>query len=152
MGWPKENTFPMPTRRVTVAASRTFTAKEMDKICQGLVPEQMEDKWFIYWCDGQLFFHRSWTGYCIYVARFESAQEGAQMTEFVVNRDPDQYEETSDLQDAKMIQYLIDLLLLRKQSAYPGKEQTPEMNAIEKWSQVGRASLEKYPTDGSEPN
>ena len=30
----------------------------------------MEDKWFIYWKEGMLFFQRSWTGFCIYVVRF----------------------------------------------------------------------------------
>jgi len=34
----------------------------------GLVPEEIEDKWFIYWEDDTLFFHRSWTGNCIYVS------------------------------------------------------------------------------------
>ena len=37
----------------------------MDQIRAGHIPEMMEDKWFIYWQDDRLFFHRSWTGYCI---------------------------------------------------------------------------------------
>ena len=31
-----------------------------------------EDKWFIYWENDTLFFHRSWTGVCVYIVRFTS--------------------------------------------------------------------------------
>ena len=47
----------------------------MDHIRQGMIPEVMEDKWFIYWKDDALFFHRSWTGFCIYVVRFAADGE-----------------------------------------------------------------------------
>ena len=31
---------------------------------------QALDRWFIYFSRGGLYFHRSWTGFCIYVAHF----------------------------------------------------------------------------------
>ena len=49
---------------------RVFSPQDMDRIRRGVVPEAMEDKWFIYWKEGMLFFQRSWTGFCIYVVRF----------------------------------------------------------------------------------
>ena len=60
----------LPARRASVTLDREFSRKEMDHIRQGVIPEVMEDKWFIYWNDDALFFHRSWTGFCIYVVRF----------------------------------------------------------------------------------
>ena len=45
---------------------RVFSPQDMDRIRRGVVPEAMEDKWFIYWKEGMLFFQRSWTGFCIY--------------------------------------------------------------------------------------
>ena len=49
---------------------RVFSPQDMDRIRRGVVPEAMEDKWFIYWKEGMLFFQRSWTGFCIYVVHF----------------------------------------------------------------------------------
>ena len=85
----------------------------MDSIRQGLIPAEMEDKWFVYWADAVLYFHRSWTGCCIYVVRFVADGEGWRMTEAQVNRDPEQYCETDDAADVRMVSFLIDRLLLR---------------------------------------
>ena len=63
-------TRPMPDKHTLISLDRRFTAQQMQRIRTGLLPRQMEDKWFIYWSDGRLCFHRSWTGSCIYVARF----------------------------------------------------------------------------------
>ena len=60
----------LPARRASVTLDRVFSREEMDHIRQGMIPEVMEDKWFIYWKDDALFFPRSWTGFCIYVVRF----------------------------------------------------------------------------------
>jgi hypothetical protein len=43
-----------------------FTDLNADKLMEGLVPVEMEDKWFVYFEDGWLYFHRSWTGALIY--------------------------------------------------------------------------------------
>jgi len=59
-----------PSKKTTVHLDRTFSPQEMEHIRRGLVPEQMEDKWFIYWQDDTLFFHRSWTGSCIHCCPF----------------------------------------------------------------------------------
>jgi hypothetical protein len=83
---------------------------------RGVIPEQMEDKWFIYWKDGELYFHRSWTGRCIYVVKFESEQAGCRMIEALANRDHEQYQETSEERDKAMISFLIDVVLLHRLS------------------------------------
>ena len=43
---------------------RVFSQEDMDRIRRGVVPETMDDKWFIYWTEDALYFHRSWTGCC----------------------------------------------------------------------------------------
>ena len=40
-----------------------FDEYEFDRIRMGYVPAQMEQKWFVYFDDGWLHVHRSWTGY-----------------------------------------------------------------------------------------
>ena len=112
-------TQPLPSKRITVRLDRAFSPRQMKLIRRGLVPRQMEDKWFIYWKDDTLFFHRSWTGYCVYIVRFVSESDSFKMIEADVNRDPKQYKVTSDERDAEMISYLIDVLLLRQKAAFP---------------------------------
>ena len=41
------------------------------------------------------------------------------MIEADVNRDPEQYKETSDKRDAEMISYLVDTLLLHQEAVFP---------------------------------
>ena len=77
----------LPARRTSVPLDRAFSREEMERIRHGVVPEEMEDKWFIYWRDDALFFHRSWTGYCVYVVRFVPDGEIWRMTRADVNRD-----------------------------------------------------------------
>ncbi len=40
-----------------------FTAEQFSKLTYGLIPEEMEDKWFIFLQNDWLYFHRSWTGF-----------------------------------------------------------------------------------------
>jgi len=81
---------------------------------RGLVPGRMEDKWFIYYEDGWLRFHRSWTGAFIYALRLDGSPAGMRVTQSWVNRNPQQYKETDTAYDRKLVRFLIDTLLLRK--------------------------------------
>lgn len=140
-------TKPLPSTKATIHLERTFSSREMERIRAGLVPQQMEDKWFIYWENDALFFHRSWTGVCIYVVRFTAEGDGGKMIGADVNREPEQYGETSDKKDAKMISYLVDVLLLRHPAEFPSDEASDENRALKNWSQIGRAMLGEDPDD-----
>lgn len=137
----------LPSKRTTIRLDRTFLPQEMKCIRGGLVPEQMEDKWFIYWKDDTLFFHRSWTGFCIYVVHFAAAGDSYRMLEADVNRDPEQYSEASDERDVELISYLVDVLLLHQEPVFPSDESSSEKQALTNWSQVGRAMLGQHPND-----
>lgn len=103
---------PLPAKHTTIALDRTFSPREMERIRAGHIPEFMEDKWFIYWQDDTLFFHRSWTGYCIYVVHFAVEGEAGRMVRADVSRDYEQYQMVDDEEDAQLIPRLIDALLL----------------------------------------
>ena len=137
----------LPSKRTTIRLDQTFSPQEMKRIRRGLVPEQMEDKWFIYWKDDTLFFHRSWTGFCIYVVRFATDGDTYRMIEADVNRDPAQYKETSDERDAEKISYLVDVLLLHQEAVFPSDEPSSKKQVLMNWSQVGRAMLGQHPND-----
>ncbi len=102
------NTLPLPASHSVVALGHPYTSAEMEAIKIGVVPEEMEEKWFIYWKDERLYFHRSWTGNCIYIMEFESVPEGYIATRFFVNRDMEQYKETDDEVDKRVVLDLIE--------------------------------------------
>lgn len=85
----------------------------MARIRLGVVPVQiMEDRWFIYWHDGALYLHRSWTGFCIYVARFAMEGSSAGIIVAEANRDRAQYSNTADAYDVATLLWLIDHIVL----------------------------------------
>lgn len=108
-------TEPLPAVHTTIALDRLFSPDEMDRIRVGFIPEWMEEKWFIYWQDDALYFHRSWTGFCIYVVRFVREGEAWRMVRADVNRDYEQYQMEDDEEDADLIHDLIDGHLLERE-------------------------------------
>lgn len=137
----------MPEQQTEVALGQRLTDAEMKQIRRGFIPEQMEDKWFIFWRNNVLSFHRSWTGHCMYQVTFEKDLKGWYMLTAVVNRDPAQYQETDNARDAERIQYLVDVLLLKKPHSFPAAGDTPEMAAVQEWSFAGHAPFKVTPNE-----
>jgi len=139
-------TEPLPTLRTRISLDRVFSLHEMEMIKRGVVPKQMEDKWFVFWERGHLYFHRSWTGLCIYVVRFIKEKDVWRMTQAEVNRDPSQYSVTNDKRNAQLISYLISVLLLGEASQFPASlEGGHGKSQLEAWAFTGRASLGDHP-------
>ena len=80
----------------------------------GLVPGQMEDKWFVYYEDGWLRFHRSWTGAFIYALCLDGSPAGVRVIDSWVNRNQQQYAGSDTDYDRKLVSFLIDAFLLKK--------------------------------------
>ena len=114
----------------------------------GVIPEQMEDKWFIYHEDGWLRFHRSWTGAFIYALRLEGTPSGVRVAESWVNRDRQHYNADDTAYDRKLVRFLIDAFLLKKGDAtFPMPNEAPDSPAgIVQHSYVGRG----YPQSKAE--
>jgi hypothetical protein len=64
----------------------------------GVYPREMEDKWFVYECDGTVHCHRSWTGYEIFSFRIR----GARLDQLQVCADPERFKGAGD--DAKSLE------------------------------------------------
>ena len=114
--------------------------EEMVQIKKGVVPEQMEDKWFIYYSESCLHFVRNWTGFTVFIVRFREEDEKATAIDFSANRDPAQYTETNDESDKETLSYLIDALLLHRPAQFPGSG-----GPLGAWAIAGRASLGQHP-------
>lgn len=95
----------MPQETEHFVLERQLSETEISILKEGHRPEEMEDKWFMYWEDNKLYFHRSWTGICIYIV---SLMEGTDKLDVIVNRNPNEYKETNIEQDKTMLQILIN--------------------------------------------
>ena len=100
---------------------------EFTAIENGLIPQQMEDKWFIYYEMPYLHFHRSWTGQPVYRVSFEkknniySINEALLSTEIAKNGEVEY--------QGELLVFLISNLLLNRGLPFPKpkkvKEQAP---------------------------
>ncbi len=110
---------PMPQARARLDFDRSDDAEDFARIRAGLVPEAMEDKWFIFFEAPWPHCHRSWTGCAIYALRFEATDAGARVAEAWVNRDPAQYGEVDDVQDGRLLGFVIDALWRQRDAVFP---------------------------------
>lgn len=102
----------MPEKNEPFPLEMDLTAGELALLRQGHIPQEMEDKWFLFFEEGVLYACRSWTGFCIY--RIPVSPDG-RIRGGTVNRDPDQYRETDPRRDGVMARFLIT-----KQTGRPG--------------------------------
>jgi hypothetical protein len=139
---------PPPLEREDLAFEARFTDSEVAEIRRGLIPRTMEDKWFIYFADGWLHFHRSWTGVLIYALRLEDTPSGTTVSESWVNRCASQYAGTNTAYDRQLVRFLIDALLLQKKDvSFPMPSDTGgSAPGVLQHHHVGRA----YPEHSSE--
>lgn len=105
---------PMPKKSVLIPTERFFTPEEMEKIKLGCKPDSMDDHWFLYFENGRLNFHRSWTGFCIYIAHFKRKQGRILLHQFEANRHATQYSPADDANDVKEMNSVLDYFLLRR--------------------------------------
>ena len=100
--------------------SDSFTAEEFAKIRDGLVPKEMEDKWFIYFEEQTLYLHRSWTGHLIYRVQFRVTPDGASVSGAAVVEDTEVYNPATDDEPNKLqLPWLVRGLLLDQYLPFP---------------------------------
>lgn len=87
-------TEPMPEKTATTPINLNISKEDMSVVKMGHIPDAMEDHWFMYCDDDTIRYYRSWTGFCIFIAKYKEVDGGYLITELEVNRDPSQY--TSD--------------------------------------------------------
>ena len=136
-------TKPMHSDNTILSVHREFTCSEFKELQKGILPQQMEDKWFIYFEDNCLYFHRSWTGYCIYVAKFKTVEGKDCITKVILNRRKNQCGETNDPWDLSLLLYLIDSMLLHKSIPFPKHPEidSEDKQVLKQWGIVGRHML-----------
>lgn len=68
-------TEPMPHNGVTANTFIELSVLKMDILRRGHLPEAMEDHWFMYCDDSCIRYYRSWTGMCVFEARYVRSGE-----------------------------------------------------------------------------
>lgn len=98
----------LPQERARLHVERHYTREQLGWLKYGILPREMEDKWFAFYEAPWLYLHRSWTGHCIFEVRLEEDATGGRIVEIWANRDPQQYEQTDDAADARYLLSLLD--------------------------------------------
>ena len=101
------NVEPMPEKRVAIPLDETIPSGAMRVVKYGHIPDAMEDHWFMYCDDSTIRYYLSWTGFCIYVARYVDNGIICKITELMVNRDPEQYGCTDNEHDVALFMALL---------------------------------------------
>lgn len=101
------------------AYEAAFPDVEYDAIRHGLIPHDMEDKWFIFWEADTLHLHRSWTGACVYQIAFRATPSGAEVAQASVAAGGEHYRRRSDGEEAALVDFLIRGLLLHQAVPFP---------------------------------
>ena len=100
-------TEPMPEKNVLVPMNVTIPHEAMQVVKYGHIPEAMEDHWFMYCDESTIRYYRSWTGICIFVAKYVEEEDKCTITELQVNRDPEQYRSKDNDHDASLFMALL---------------------------------------------
>jgi len=99
---------PLATPHAALVLDRLYSAEEFDRIREGVIPEMMEDKWFVFFESPWLYVHRSWTGICIAQICFAEVSGGFEVTEILVTRDPQQNQSSLQESEALLLGCLLD--------------------------------------------
>lgn len=143
---------PMPARTRTLPLTLDYTADQFAQIQLGLIPDAMEDKWFLYFEADTLHMHRSWTGYENYRVRFERLPDGgARAFEVLVNDQRGQYTGLDDEDETARVEFLINVLLAHNgwvPELPPTTEAQESELTLRLWSDIGRALVGQGPQPG----
>lgn len=120
--------------------SLRFTNEQFLELKKGLIPQQMEDKWFIFYEDGWLHFHRSWTGFGNYKAQVVKEEDGYSINEFWAERNQEKYKNEDDNIDIETFTFLIaqGLLEVDVRKIYADRNIRSAADSLKTWSNFGR--------------
>lgn len=110
---------PMPEQHAILPYHKRLNAEQYLCVRLGFRPLSMDDRWLIYEVDDVLYFHRSWTGFCVYEVHFAHDDGGYVSTELRVNRNEEQYSSSNDHNDLLLVDWLLSSFLLGEDTPFP---------------------------------
>lgn len=103
---------------IAVPYRASFTSPQVERLSAGLVPREMEDKWFVYYEEPFLYLHRSWTGQPVFRVKLRASADGAQVEEALASEAPNQGCVDVEYQ-AQLLDFLVSNLLLGQSKPFP---------------------------------
>lgn len=104
---------------VPLSYAGSFDEQQVARLKEGLVPKEMEDKWFIYYEDPHLFFHRSWTGQPVYRITLAPDGAGARVTQAHWSKDLASADHADPEYQSQLLDFLISNLMLGQAKPFP---------------------------------
>ena len=120
----------------------SFTPRQFHLIKQGLIPKQMEDKWFIFYENNFLYMHRSWTGFGMYKAEIINKGRFYAIDEFIAERNKDKNSTEDDEVDKDIFVNLIAGGLLGIPAGILHNKPNRESNVLSDWGTYGTLLLQ----------
>ena len=117
------------TSGIALPYTSAFTTQEFERLQLGLVPREMEDKWFVYFEAPYLYFHRSWTGQAVYRVTLENRSDSAEVTEAFWASELANQGKTTPAYEAQLLGFLVSNLLLGKHEPFPVPESLANASA-----------------------
>lgn len=97
----------------------TLNSKQFEYVRLGIIPQQMEDKWFVYYQEPYLYFHRSWTGSPIYRLRFEGRDGLFEVAEALLDTEWAKQPGIDIAYETQLLDFLLYSLVLREPKEFP---------------------------------
>jgi hypothetical protein len=107
------------TEGVPLLYRSDFDAQQFARLKEGLIPRDMEDKWFIYFEEPHLFLHHSWTGKPVYRLTLKDVLNGAEVTEALWSKDLADASKLGSNYQVQLIDFLVSNLLLGLAKPFP---------------------------------
>ena len=79
-----------PLERIALPLQHSFSGMEFESISQGMLSNEMNEKWNVYYEMPWIYIHRSWTGVCMYAVRLVRQDQFFTVTEAYLNAYPGQ--------------------------------------------------------------
>jgi ADP-ribosyl-[dinitrogen reductase] hydrolase len=132
-------TTPRPQRTIELPLDITLDAEEMERLRYGVVPQDMDDRWFAFFADGSLQLHRSWTGNWIASVEFRPIERGSRAIKAEVSRETSQYNSAGIEEDARLLRDVIRMIIAGNEGFIEWRTRSPA---------VGRAALGALVSEG----
>ena len=100
-----------PKETIDLEFTAFFDDLDAEVLLNGIKPESMDDKWFVYSENGWVYFVRSWTGAYIYGIKLHPTPAGgSKVIESWVTGNADDYRCKSVVQERELLSMIIKFL------------------------------------------
>lgn len=100
----------MPTENDFFYLEREFSTDEIESLRIGIIPQNMDDRWFCYMEGNNLFWHRSWTGCCVFILEINPSES---LHRVQVNRNKNQFNLDNPQEEKELLNHLLTAFIAR---------------------------------------